>query len=110
MPSTCEKTLATSWALCLLTLPSNPYLVLYTHLHLTSFLPLGRGKGSQVSLEIEEEYYSFIVAYQSIWPETSSNVYRSNSLKLEPKLMRITRTKNMYDVHLKDHQKGHQIC
>jgi hypothetical protein len=74
MPSTWENPLATNRALCLSILPSDAYLVQYTHLHLTSFLPFGRGTRSQVSFSIKERYSSFIVVSQSGRPEASANV------------------------------------
>ena len=59
--------MATSQALCLPTLPFDTYLVLFTHLHLTSFILFGRSTRFQVSFVIKEQYFSFIIVSQSGW-------------------------------------------
>ena len=81
----------------------------YTCLHLTIFLPFGRGTRSQVLFSIKERYSSFIVVSHLDDLKLLQMSLDHESLKLEPKEKRLAGTVNVSDIDLKDHRQDHQL-
>jgi hypothetical protein len=91
--------LETNRDLCLSILPYDPYLVIYTHLHVTSFIHFERCTIFwELSFAIKEHYFSFIAMSNMDGHKLLQMFLDNESLKLEPKERRLTITVNMSNI------------